>query len=181
MSETDDTEIEAAPSEASREEYAAFISQIELGSIWLVDATIQNHAGPDSPREASLQVEHDPFYSSIDSGFRAFSPYKVSVRSEDDTLLSEIVVTFAADFESPAPVTDSLFALFGPINLPLNTWPYLREFVSTTFSRMNWHPFTMPALKRGTNSTAGEDSSKDSTQSSSDNSGGEEDAELTPP
>lgn len=173
MSDADDTEIEAAPSEASRQEYAAFISQIELRDIWLVEATIQNHAGPDSPIEASLQIEHDASWSPIDRGFRAVSSYKVSVISENDMPLSEIEVSFAVDYESPASITEALFALFGPINLPLNTWPYLREFTSTTFSRMNWQPFTMPALKRGTHRAAGEDAAKDSSASSkSDEIGG---------
>ncbi|MHB8576340.1 MAG: hypothetical protein ACYDCQ_13525 [Dehalococcoidia bacterium] len=63
--------------------------------------------------------------------------------------LAEINAVFALDFTSPLPMTNTIFPIFSENNLPVNTWPYLREFVSTTLGRMNWTPFTLPALKRG--------------------------------
>jgi preprotein translocase subunit SecB len=45
---------------------------------------------------------------------------------------------FSADF----------FEVFKDINLPLNTWPFFREFVFNITSRMNIPPLTLPLLKR---------------------------------
>ena len=47
------------------------------------------------------------------------------------------------------PMTEGIFAVFQDVNLPVNTWPYLREFLAATTGRMNWITFTLPALKRG--------------------------------
>ena len=62
----------------------------------------------------------------------------------------------AVEFESDMPMTDEIFEVFQERNLPVNTWPYLRAFVSDSVSRMGWPPVTMPAFKIGTGDSDGE-------------------------
>ncbi len=132
---------------ASPEEYSAFIQQVELETIWLVDARITNQAGPLGPDRAKVGVDRSPHWEPRDGGFRAFDRYEVVLGGETERS-ARIEVTFGLDYRSAQPMTNALFGPFGEINLPLNTWPYAREFVSTTMGRMNWLPLTLPALKR---------------------------------
>lgn len=132
-----------------REEYAAFINQIELTRIWLQEAQVINHHGPQTPRKATFSFSSDVGWEVHPLGFRAFDRAKVVLKSSD-AVYAEFEVTFGLEFASAEPMTDQIFDIFGEINLPVNTWPYLREFISTTLGRMGWAPFTLPALKRGT-------------------------------
>lgn len=169
-------EAKVASSAVSPAEYAAFIEGIKLERLWLVEATIRNHAGPHTPTEALLRVVDDPDWCEIEGGFRAQSHYKVRVTANEEPQ-AEIDVTFAVDFASPAPMTEDLFDLFGFVNLPLNTWPFLREFVHTSFGRMDWVPFALPAVKRGTRRIAGQREASASTDAPSAASGPVDDGE----
>lgn len=134
-----------------RNAYAAFISQIELLSIWLKSASVENFHGPALPEDLSITVDGVNEWEQRPDGFRAFQHYRIRLSKQDDALLAEIKTTFGADYSSEFPMTDELFATFGDVNLPLNTWPYLREYASATVSRLGWSPITLPTLKAGTN------------------------------
>lgn len=132
--------------------YSDFIAQIRLERIWLLSAKVENRAGPDTPEHASLQIQDSTRWEPRERGFRAVTAYRVRITA-DRRVLASIEVTYAVDFASQEPMTDPVFATFGEVNLPVNTWPYLREFLATTFGRMNWMPVTLPALKRGLDRT----------------------------
>jgi hypothetical protein len=141
------------PPPISREEYAAFIAQIELDAIWVEDAVSLNTAAPLAQNEPpELEVGSDAGWRPEGSGFRATHRYSVKVPEQpDDRGLIE--VAFAARFRSDTPMTESIFATFAEVNLPVNTWPYLREFVQSMAARMGWQRITLPALKRDTGQT----------------------------
>ena len=132
----------------SREEYARFIGQIELEQIWLATVHIENSHGPRTPEQATFRFSSDAQREPSTHGFRIFHHYNVRIEGVD-SCLAEFDVTFGVDFASTLPLTDALFVIFEEVNLPVNTWPFLREFVSTTIGRMGWLPFTIPALKQG--------------------------------
>jgi hypothetical protein len=136
-----------------REVYAAFIAQIELLDIWLHEAKVINRYGPHPPKRGVFRFTSQVGWEARPGGFRAFDRAHV-VLEAGDVEYAELEVTFGLDFASQEPLTADLFAVFGEVNLPVNTWPYLREFVSTTMGRMGWRPFTLPALKRGTASSS---------------------------
>jgi preprotein translocase subunit SecB len=46
-------------------------------------------------------------------------------------------------------MTKDYFGVFVQVNLPVNTWPYFREFVHSTVSRMGLPPVVLPLVKRG--------------------------------
>ncbi len=128
-------------------EYADFIRQLELTAIWLHEAHVKNWHGPTTPKQAKIEIDDDSRWESESGGFRAFHLYRVRIVS-DETPLAEMDVTFGLRFKSTKPMSDGIFAVFRRANLPVNTWPYLREYLSTTTGRMNWTVFTLPALKR---------------------------------
>lgn len=137
-----------APPAISRESYAAFIGQIELQDIWLDGAEVVNRHGPQTPGQATFRFSSDARWEARPAGFRIFHRYNIRAEAVDE-LIAEMHVTFGLEFASKEPMTDELFFIFEDVNLPVNTWPFLREFVSTTTGRMGWIPFTLPALKQG--------------------------------
>lgn len=131
----------------TREDYAAFIAQIELLDVWLQEARVVNYYGPRLPAQGGFRIDSEVGWEAHPGGFRALNRDRVVLCTDDETY-AEIEVTFALDFASRESMTDEIFTWFGEVNLPVNTWPYLREFVSTALGRMGWPPFTLPALKR---------------------------------
>jgi hypothetical protein len=141
-----------APLAISREEYAEFIGQIELSNIWLHEAHINNMQGPQTPDQATFRFRSTARWEPQDGGFHIFHHYTVHVETVDAPL-AELDIALGVDFASKLPLTDEIFAIFEDVNLPVNTWPFLREFVSTAVGRMGWIPFTIPALKQGVKRT----------------------------
>jgi hypothetical protein len=142
----DKTQHAASAEAISPAAYNAFIQQIELRAIWLRSADVKNAYGPGAPKEAAIAIGKDASYEQIAAGFRTIQQYTLRIEGAD-TLAAEIKVEFAADFASHEPMTDGIFTLFKEVNLPVNTWPYLREFVANTLGRWGWEPFTLPAFK----------------------------------
>ncbi len=133
----------------SREDYAAFIRQIELASIWLKDLKVTNHNGPTTPEQGSLGFQHSANWELSPGGFRSFCTYLVRLESSDALYLG-MDVTFGLDFVSKKEMNDDVFSLFQDVNLPVNTWPYLREIVANVMGRLGWASFTLPTFKVGT-------------------------------
>ena len=131
--------------------YNAFIGQIELSSIWLSSSSIENPGGPGSPGEVSIDIAGSARWKSVEDGFVAFQTYDVSFK-ESDSEVAGISVTFGLEFKSEQAMTDELFAVFEEVNLPVNTWPYLRAFLADALGRIGWPPLTLPAFKTGAES-----------------------------
>jgi hypothetical protein len=149
-----------------RAAYGAFISQIELRNIWLRSAKVENNHGSTQPDELIIAVDGNHCWEPISDGFRAFQSYRIRLDGQDETRYAEIEVTFVVDYDSIEPMTDALFETFAVVNLPLNTWPYFREYAATSVGRMGWLPITLPAFKVGTPTDSSlSDSAQDATKS----------------
>lgn len=133
------------------EAYAAFIQQIELRNLWLDRASITNGIGPILHDAMTVTIHtQSSYWEPTPVGFRAFRAYAVDIWTADNQRAGEISATFCVEFSSVQAMTDDLFAGFSEVNLYLNTWPYLREFVHSACGRMGWAPLTLPAVKGGT-------------------------------
>jgi hypothetical protein len=139
---------ELAPSSATPEEYSTFIGQIELRNLWMHAGSAHNELGPLTPERVYLEVEDQPSYEPSAAGFICTHAYLVRANSEGHEAF-RITLELKVQFDSAAPMTDRIFKVFATANLPLNTWPYLREFVASSVARMGWQALTLPALKRG--------------------------------
>ena len=131
--------------------YKAFIGQIELSSIWLSSSSIENPGGPGNPGEASIDIAASARWESVPDGFVAFHAYDVKMEVADSKV-ANISVTFGLEFNSEQAMSEELFTVFQDVNLPVNTWPYLRAFLADGLGRMGWPPLTLPAFKTGTES-----------------------------
>jgi hypothetical protein len=131
------------------DEYAAFIGQIDLLDVWLVESHVENHHGPRAPHQAGVAIASaTPTYEPGGGEFSVRFSYEVRF-AEGTTIHAQISIILGLLFSSQQPMTPEIFDVFKDVNLPVNTWPFLREFVSTTLGRMGWQPFTLPALKQG--------------------------------
>lgn len=140
----------------SPEDYATFVGQVELTGIWLRSLKVDNLHGAETLDRASIQVDDDASWEATDEGFRALQCYRLRFQSPD-TLLAEIEAVFGLDFASSEAMSEPVFSIFRDINLPVNSWPYLRELVATTMGRMGWVATTLPTLKVGTRTPARSD------------------------
>ena len=131
--------------------YNAFIGQIELSSIWLSSSSIENPGGPGSLGEVSIDIASSARWESVEDGFVAFHAYEVTFK-ESDSKVAGISITFGLEFKSEQAMTEELFTVFQEVNLPVNTWPYLRSFLADALGRMGWPLLTLPAFKTGTES-----------------------------
>jgi hypothetical protein len=84
----------------------------------------------------------------VEDGFVAFHAYDVAIKVTDSKV-ANISVTFGLEFISEQAMSEELFTVFQDVNLPVNTWPYLRSFLADGLGRMGWRPLTLPAFKTG--------------------------------
>lgn len=132
----------------SPEEYSAFIDQIDLESLWLASATVENNHGRTPPDDPGVWIKQETRYENRERGFDAFVEYRLTFEGKGSSK-SELTVTFGVFFSSKEPMTNRVFEIFEGVNLPLNTWPFLREFVQSMTARMNWPSLTLPSYKAG--------------------------------
>ena len=69
-----------------------------------------------------------------------------ATRKEEKFL--KISANLVVEYSSEQKITKEIFELFQEINLPVNTWPYFREYVHSCMGRLNLPPLVLPALKR---------------------------------
>lgn len=131
---------------ASIPDYVAFVQQIELLNIWLRSARTTNSTGGITFARAEVGIEDSATWKDIDGGFQVFHKYS-AIFTDGKKKLGRIDAEFVVDYVSDELMDDDLFELFKTNNLPLNTWPYFREYVSNTTGRMQWLPFTLPTRK----------------------------------
>ena len=75
--------------------------------------------------------------------------YKLMVKNpENRKKILGINVTYKLSYHCKEKFPEDFFDLFKDVNLPINTWPFFREFVSNITSRMNIPPLTLPLLKK---------------------------------
>jgi hypothetical protein len=127
--------------------YNAFIDGVDLHSIRLAGADIRAPGTPtrkklvpgisESSRydnhDAQVIVTHELVFSGMYSGE---DQPAVSIRAE-----------FEVRYTSLQRMTEEIFDEFRLRNLPLNTWPYFREFVHAALARTGWPVFVLPVYK----------------------------------
>ena len=131
----------------SPEEYRKILNGIDLKNILL--------------KEVKASIEHKNFSENIKISIKDKASYK---NEEDELVIThtytltakgkakkpalKISGTYIVVFESNNEINDGFFNIYKETSLPLNVWPFFRELVNSTTSRMNIPPLTLPLLKR---------------------------------
>ena len=135
---------------ARKTEFTDFVQQLEIEDVRLYKAKIENLGFWDMPDSDDVQVDvrTRSHYEDKKDGFVAYEDYIALIRNaRTSEKVARISVTFAVSYFSKIPLNDRLFNQFKAINLPLNTWPYFREFVHNVSARMGLPLLIAPALK----------------------------------
>lgn len=126
-------------------EYKAFVTQIEITDIRLVSAKIDLLDYSYFPSPAQVKWRATASYEKKEEEFNVSHRYNLRILDEETSeTKARISVTFCVTYSSKIPISDDLFEEFKMRNLPLNTWPYFREFVHSITMRMGWPPFIAP-------------------------------------
>jgi len=134
--------------------YRDFVNQIEIVDLRLVSARIENTGYTECPPKPEVGVKAKARYENGEEKFTVFHRYHVRVEDiETQREAAKLSVEFAVTYSSRVPLTDEIFGIFQELNVPVNTWPYFREFVHDNFGRMNWPPLIAPTFKIGTKPT----------------------------
>lgn len=129
----------------SRKEYNNFIRQIEIDDIRIVSAQVNILDSSYFPSSAEVKWRMKASYENAEEQFNVSHRYNVTIRDkETNEDKAKISVTFYVVYSSKIPINDDLFSIFKERNLPLNTWPYFREFVHNITLRIGWPPFIAP-------------------------------------
>lgn len=132
------------------EKYNRFLKGLELRSIYL-------KRGMADFKTESFDVVQKPAMK-----IRGSSTYRMmkqkKLRIEDNYILTirrkgqhqtdiKMECCFVLLFDTQEKMTDDVFEIFSTINLPLNTYPYFREFVHSFTSRLGLPSLVLPLRK----------------------------------
>lgn len=68
------------------------------------------------------------------------------INNESAAKILSVNCTMLLEYESPVEVSSELIQLFADRNLQLHSWPFFREFLQNTLTRMGIPPITLPLL-----------------------------------
>jgi preprotein translocase subunit SecB len=147
MNETKEVRPRVSP-----KEYREFIKGVELLSIIVKESQARRLADAiDLSRRVDLNPNERAEFRMTDGNTCVVQHhYELSMtyNGEKDRLLA-VQCTFELALRVAKPMTKDYFEVFAQVNLPVNTWPYFREFVHSTISRMGLPPVVLPLVKRG--------------------------------
>jgi preprotein translocase subunit SecB len=132
------------------ETYNEFIKGLELKNIYLkrgfVDFKTENS---DVVRNPVFDFRTECSYAAVgEETFRVEDELSLAIRQKDQRKTDIMLqCTFVLLYTSKAPMSDEIFKTFSALNVPLNTWPYFREFVQSCTSRLGLPPLVLPLLK----------------------------------
>lgn len=133
----------------SPEEFRKILDGIDLKSISLQESRAYLNPEIKIPQNITSKISEEANYKIRDSGIvDIFQKYKVDARQpKSKSRYIQIEITFLVRIASDLEFTEDFFEVYKSINLHLNTWPYLREFVNQATARMNVPPLTLPLYK----------------------------------
>ena len=131
-----------------RDEYNAFIKQLDIENIRVTNAKIENIDCSYFPSNAEIKWRISARYENTDGKCDVYHTFNVTISDKETKIKkAKISLTLCVRYLTDILMTDSIFEIFRERNLPLNTWPYYREFVQDALSRMGWPPYSVPVFK----------------------------------
>ncbi|GGJ55116.1 protein-export chaperone SecB [Deinococcus roseus] len=130
--------------------YSEFIRTLELKHIRLTSCKVESHVSRPQPRKLQVELDFGSALVSEPSEGQFEIQTRMTVKftekesqKEHAVLESSFVLTYTAEGE----ITPEILDVFIQQNVPVNAWPYHREFVQSTMQRMEWPSFVLPPFK----------------------------------
>jgi preprotein translocase subunit SecB len=127
--------------------YNKFIDGLSLQGIKLVYS--ESSVMKDFSLPADVEIEEKKDFKRLDgSEFAVTHEYKLIAKEKNKREPSfHINAKYKLIYKSKVPINKEIFDVFSEISLPLHTWPYFRQFVHETTSRMGLPPLILDLLK----------------------------------
>lgn len=139
--------------------YNQFIQDLDLQNIYLVASRTEVKRFPNAlglhfhiEKEIKPPLPFDPSVNRV-GGFQAAIKYGLvildhqPVEGEPSDPLVIIEAVWAAAYASKRQPSKEEFALFAEQSLPLNLWPYFRQYVQNTTFQIGFPPLVLPVFK----------------------------------
>jgi len=140
----------------SPEDYGTFVKGIELTRIRMVRSHVEAPYPISDASSVAIEFDRDTefrLHETIDS-FEALSRFEFTFEEEEiDDPVGVISVTYSFLYESDMVDEDlnldPYFEIFAEVSLPVNVWPFVREYVHDATSRIDWPKLDLPLVKPG--------------------------------
>lgn len=133
----------------SPKDYSDTLKKIELTNLSLDSSTVKLNREEVANIGLVAKISDRVSYKQDNDELIVHHRYTLTVIREDKQqdkkhFFFKISATFCLFFSANVTVNDDFFDIFKQKNIPVNTWPYFREFVQNTTQRMNIPPVTLP-------------------------------------
>lgn len=134
----------------SPEEYRKILEGIELLDISMVEAKVNVNKDQTQPGELQINIKDDKEYKLQENGVVDIRQrYELDARKlKSKSRYLQIAATFLVRLRSKEEFTADFYDIYKEVSLPLNTWPFFREYLHSNTARMGIPPLTLPLLKR---------------------------------
>jgi len=136
------------------ERYQEFINEIELRGVRLLSCRAESQGVLHESMQASYELDVESSFRRMNQGFEAIQDCTVSVfivEDEEEVPVGEIQVVYgfaySSSYEDDQYESDAYLHIFQQVSLPVNAWPFIRQFIHDMTQRMNWPPLMLPLLK----------------------------------
>jgi preprotein translocase subunit SecB len=151
MKETATSKTAANPG-PEKERYLQFIKGLEIKNLILKSCKAELIADRvDFTKDGAFNVHDECSYKMRDDNTCVVTlEYQLAAAyaGQKEKVLS-VEATYEVTYKVSVPMTDEMFGVFSKTSLPLNTWPYFREFANSILTRMGLPGLTLPVLKAG--------------------------------
>ena len=133
----------------SPEKYREVLERIELKDIYLIESKSKVDEANRAPK-LELIINDKNIFSTSGDELKVISRYSFKAKAEDLTKpFVEIVVKFQLvyDIRDNVEVTKDFFDVYEELTLGFMVWPYFREYIQNSLTRMNLPPLTLPMRK----------------------------------
>ena len=127
--------------------YSKYLDSVRLLNISLRESKTKYFGDLQPPKKQELSVSDSTNYSKKEDLYEILQKYVITGKTGKKKIL-EISATFCVILKSDKELSDEFFEIYNEISLPINTWPFLREFANSMTARMNISPLTLPLLRR---------------------------------
>lgn len=133
------------------EKYAKILEKLEFAEIFLESCSVDSKREEFfNAKEIMVGVNDRSKFIQKRGRLEVEHSYTLKLMRKDDetNLPFKISAKFRLVFISEVEISKEFYDIFKKINLPINSWPYFREFVQSMTQRMNIPPLTLPFVKR---------------------------------
>lgn len=139
------------PGAPTPDEYAVFIRGVELRDVRLTEAHVHSHISrfdsDSSTVKVDMRAEIQRLPKQDRHTFEAVATLDLTAVDAEGGEQARITVTYALRYDGDVEPTDGMLDIFRNLNVSVNVWPYLREYVQQTVTRFGWTPLVLPSLK----------------------------------